>query len=278
MTPTMNRLWSGLVLGALVTSAAALTTDDAANPYQVVVERNVFGLKPAPRPEDVVQPPPPTPPLQVKLQGITEGLLGGKRQVLMKIMEPPAKPGEPAKERAVIMDEGEARGNIEVLAIDPVARSVKLNNNGTVTNLLLADFIMRTTAPPQAATPAPGGAPGTAVPGLPRPAVPGPGQVRPGLQPQAGIAPALPATAFPQPAGTISHMQASTPTANITRPMRTPTAGRPTIGATPSVGNRPALSLEEQAAVMEVERLRTRDAVARGEMPPLPPPLFSPPQ
>lgn len=149
----MNRLWSGLVLGALVTSAATLTTDDAANPYQVVVERNVFGLKPAPRPEDVVQPPPPTPPLQVKLQGITEGLLGGKRQVLMKIMEPPAKPGEPAKERAVIMDEGEARGNIEVLAIDPVARSVKLNNNGTVTNLLLADFIMRTTAPPQAATP-----------------------------------------------------------------------------------------------------------------------------
>ena len=47
MTPTMNRLWSGLVLGALITSAAALTTDDAANPYQVVVERNVVPpLKP----------------------------------------------------------------------------------------------------------------------------------------------------------------------------------------------------------------------------------------
>lgn len=265
----MNRLWSGLALGALVSTAVARTTDDAVNPYQVVVERNVFGLKPAPRPEDVVQPPPPTPPLQVKLQGITEGLLGGKRQVLMKIMEPPAKPGEPAKERAVIMDEGEARGNIEVLAIDPVARSVKLNNNGTVTNLLLADFIMRVTAPPAAAP-----APGTAAPGLPRPAVPVPGQVRPGLQPQAGVAPALPATAFPQPAGAISQMQASTPTANITRPMRS----RTTIGTSPSAGNRPTLSLEEQAAVMEVERLRTRDAVARGEMPPLPPTPWTPPQ
>lgn len=265
MTPTVNRLVGGLALVALAVPAYALTTDSSANPYQVVVERNVFGLKPAPRPEDLVPPPAPTPPIQIKLQGITEGILGGKRQVLMKIMEPPSKPGEQPKERAVIMDEGERRGDIEVLAIDSQARTVKLNNNGTVTNLMLTDFITRVTAP--VTGPAPG-APGV----MP---VPAPGMPRPVPQPQAGMVP--PPGAQPQLGVGISPVQPSQPHAGITmpsRPVRTATAGLPGAGV-PATAQRP-LSMEEQTAIMEVERLRTRDAVSRGEMPPLPPTPWTP--
>jgi hypothetical protein len=237
MTPTVNRLLGGLALVALVSPAYALTPDPAANPYQVVVERNVFGLKPAPRPEDLIPPPAPTPPIQVKLQGITEGILGGKRQVLMKIMEPPSKPGTPPAERGVIMDEGERLGSITVLAIDPVARSVKLDNNGTITNLMLTDFITR------AVGPMPGAAPGV----VPPPGIP----VRP---PGAGIAP---------PTAGFNPVVPNVPQ----RPVRTPTS--------PAGDQRP-LSFEEQVLIMEVQRKQTEKAVAAGDLPPLPPTPLTP--
>jgi hypothetical protein len=247
MTPTVNRLLGGLALVALVSPAYALTPDPAANPYQVVVERNVFGLKPAPRPEDLIPPPAPTPPIQVKLQGITEGILGGKRQVLMKIMEPPSKPGTPPAERGVIMDEGERLGSITVLAIDPVARSVKLDNNGTITNLMLTDFITR------AVGPMPGAAPGV----VPPPGIPGrPAPLQAGVpQPGAGIAP---------PTAGFNPVVPNVPQ----RPVRTTTS--------PASAQRP-LSVEEQMLIMEVERKRTEKAVAVGDLPPLPPTPLTPP-
>src|SRR5438876_6958948 len=86
--------------------------DTSGNPYQGIVDRNVFALKPPPapqRPEDN-KPPPPT----IKLTGITT-ILGNKR-VLMNV-QMPAKPPEPAKLQSFILTEGQRDGEIEVLEI-----------------------------------------------------------------------------------------------------------------------------------------------------------------
>src|SRR6266496_3177881 len=67
--------------------AATTETDTPGNPYQAIVGRNVFSLKPPPPavpPEDPLKKnPPPT----IKLQGVQTIL--GRRQVLFKV---PAKP------------------------------------------------------------------------------------------------------------------------------------------------------------------------------------------
>src|ERR1700720_2046820 len=77
------------------------------NPYQGIVDRNVFSLRNPPPP-----PPPPSndpPPPKLTLTGITT-ILGGKR-ALLKGTPPPAK-GEPAKEQFYMLSEGQRDGNI----------------------------------------------------------------------------------------------------------------------------------------------------------------------
>ena len=146
---TLGWLLCGLVVS---TGAKAATANPAGNPYQGIVERNLFSLKPAPRPEDAPKPPAPPPP-KIDLTGIMTIL--GKKQVLMKI-HLPAKPPEPAKDESYILSEGERDGDVEVLAIDQSTGSVKLNNHGVEQDLSLdKDSAKITGAPP----PAPGGAP-----------------------------------------------------------------------------------------------------------------------
>src|SRR6267378_902744 len=110
--------WASL---ALCTTSHGLTpASSSANPYQGIVDRNVFALKPPPPP-----PPPPavdnTKPTGPKiiLTGITTIL--GKR-ALMKATLPrqnePGKPPEPAKEESFMLKEGERQGEIEVLEIN----------------------------------------------------------------------------------------------------------------------------------------------------------------
>jgi len=127
--PTMKRaelslvaLWAGLVLG---TSAPA-ATDTISNPYAGIVERNLFNLKPAPRPEDAPKPPGPPPP-KIELTGIMT--IFGKRQVLMKVNQPPHPP-EPGKIESYVLSEGESEGEVEVVSIDQSTGTVKLNNHG----------------------------------------------------------------------------------------------------------------------------------------------------
>lgn len=115
---------------ALCMSGNAGTGDAVGNPYQGIVDRNVFSLKPPPPPPDpeANKPPPP----KVFLTGITT-ILGNKRALLK--MTPPAKPGQPAKEESFTLGEGQREGDIEVLEIDEKACTVKVNNYGTVTTL-----------------------------------------------------------------------------------------------------------------------------------------------
>ncbi|MEK7707912.1 MAG: hypothetical protein AAB380_07950, partial [Verrucomicrobiota bacterium] len=123
-------LATGLVLG---TSVRGVTTDGPGNPYQGVVVRNVFALKPAPDPA-AVKPPEPEPP-KIIPQGIMS--VFGRQQVLFKTMMPGSKPGEPPRETAMVLSVGERAGEIEVVAIDENAGTITFNNHGKPQTLSL---------------------------------------------------------------------------------------------------------------------------------------------
>lgn len=116
------------VLSVLLLCAGGNATGaDSANPYQGIVDRNVFGLKPPPtlpRPEDNKPPAP-----KITLTGITT-ILGNKRALMNVAM--PAKPPEPAKQKSFILAEGQRDGEIEVLEIDETSGTVKVDDFGTV--------------------------------------------------------------------------------------------------------------------------------------------------
>jgi len=134
---------------------------DSANPYQGIVDRNVFGLKPPPappRPEDNKPPPP-----KITLTGITT-ILGNKR-ALMNVAMPP-KPPDPAKQKSFILAEGQRDGDIEVLEIDETSGTVKVDDFGTVMVLDINKDGAKLPATPLAPAPvAPPGAAGYRPPG-----------------------------------------------------------------------------------------------------------------
>lgn len=113
-------------------AAQAVTSEPQDNPYQSIVDRNVFALKPPPPPPDPEAAKPP--PVKITLTGITT-ILGNKR-ALMKAPAPPGKPGEPAKpELSYILAPGQREGDVEVLDIDEVSGNVKLRNAGVEVTL-----------------------------------------------------------------------------------------------------------------------------------------------
>jgi hypothetical protein len=184
----------GCIAGALTlwTAANALAVQSAGSPYQGIVDRNVFGLKPPPNPE--YSKPPPPPPPSIKLQCITT-ILGNKR-ALMKIMMP-GRPGVKAEEQSFILAEGQRDGEIEVLEIDDKAGTVKVNNFGTITNLNFKNngvVIANTPAPGMPMPGMPGAPPGVGGGGVPPP--PGP----PGFSPSAagGYQRSIPMTRNPR--------------------------------------------------------------------------------
>lgn len=119
-----------LACAALWVSSTAASGDVPSEPYRGIVEHNVFGLHPILPPPEINTPPPPTP--RVFLTGITTVL--GHKCALLKTT-PPAKPGEAAKEQAFTLAEGQREGEIEVLEINELARTVKVNNYGAITTL-----------------------------------------------------------------------------------------------------------------------------------------------
>jgi hypothetical protein len=151
---------------ALVSRAVpALSTNDAANPYQAIIARNAFALKPPPPPPDPEASKPT--PSKITLTGMTTIL--GKKQVLLKTAPTPPKPGEtPKGDQSYILTVGQREGDIEILEIDEIAGSVKLNNAGVVATLTFEKDgakLPATAAPPAPGGPGqPGGAPGVLPP------------------------------------------------------------------------------------------------------------------
>src|ERR1019366_4030178 len=111
-------------IAALSMGANALVAGTSGNPYLGIASSNVFRL---------TQPRPKVPDLpivslsRIKLVGITT--FGEKRALLRMFL--PARPPEPASEFSCILAIGQRSGVIQVLEVDELAGSVKVNNSGT---------------------------------------------------------------------------------------------------------------------------------------------------
>jgi hypothetical protein len=115
------------------------------NPYQPIIDRNAFGLKPPPPPPtNVVQE---TPPLTVKLTGVTS--LGGEPKAFFQMTEP--GPGKQPKWPPA-MTRGEKLDGVEVLEIDVDKGEVKIKN-GTIETTLNFEKDGIKSAPGAAAAP-----------------------------------------------------------------------------------------------------------------------------
>jgi hypothetical protein len=132
--------------GGLLLSAGARAENGVLpnNPYAPIVVRNIFALNPLP-PVDAA--PPGDPPPKITPNGIMS--IFGQLQVLFKVAGT-AKPGQPAKDEAYILSEGQRQDEIEVTHIDEQASLVTFNNHGTVQELPLIKA-----NPPAVSTPTP---------------------------------------------------------------------------------------------------------------------------
>ena len=102
-------------------------------PYDSIIARNMFGLLPIPTVDphanDPVDPPP-----KITPTGIMT--IFGRDQALFKVSNT-AKPGQPAKDNAYVLSEGERQDDIEVTKIDHVDGMITFNNHGTIQELPL---------------------------------------------------------------------------------------------------------------------------------------------
>jgi hypothetical protein len=261
---------------ALCTAASALTSDSSANPYQGIVERNVFGLKPPPPPPDpeANKPPPP----KLTLTGILSGSVFGGKRALMKAPPSAGKPGEQAKgEQSYILAVGQRDGDVEVLDIDDKAGSVRVNNAGITVVLTFEKDGQKGSvgAPPPGVIPtAPGAIPPPIVPAAnPYKAAGGsPGFVppsRPMRYPGSAGSMTPPVIGGASPVA--SYAGASAPSVSVGgSTLSLGSSSSPNIPA-PVANPVHELSFEEQMLMVEMERERTKNLVLSGKMPPLPP-------
>ncbi|HVV73797.1 MAG TPA: hypothetical protein VHI52_20200 [Verrucomicrobiae bacterium] len=247
---------------SLCAGARAFVPGTSGDHYQTIPDRNLFGLR---APPPATNEPPPPQLTKILLTGITT-ILGDKR-ALMKTLLPPGKPGEQAKEQSLILSEGQREGEIEVLAIDETAGSVKVNNSGTVMTLTFEkDGAKLPGGPPSpgnlAGMPVPANGPSVGAMFQPNPAMaPGPvnGNSRIRTFPTRNLrTPTLPGTVSP-PNGAGA---ASSP-GGVESP-NSPT-GAPT-GQVPAEALPADLTPEEQAIVQELQR----QAAEQNSYPPLP--------
>lgn len=148
----------------LAAGAKGVEKDESTQPYQGIVERNVFNLHAPPppiNPADLVKHEPPP---KITFTGITTIL--GRKLAFLTI--PGAKPGAPPDSMALA--EGQAENDVEVKQIDDRAGIVKVINHGEVETL---DFEHN------GAKPAPPPANVPHVTTLPPPGAPPPGVIRP---------------------------------------------------------------------------------------------------
>src|SRR5262245_59358532 len=123
-------LGSIVVIGSTVNSLS----ESGVNPYQAIVERNAFALKPLPPPQAETPPQAPPPPLaKVTLTGITSLFGPSSKRALLEIVE--QEPGKAVTSRKPILREGERDGEIEVLSIDVEKNIVRIPNGTVDTNI-----------------------------------------------------------------------------------------------------------------------------------------------
>jgi hypothetical protein len=280
-----------LVVAALgvSTTVGANTADPGSNPYQSIVGKNVFRLKPPPPPPSEEPVKVPTP--KITLTGITTF---GKKRAMVKTPPPPAKPGEqPKGEQFFMLAEGERDGDMEMVAIDEVAGSVKVKYAGTEVALNFVDNGAKPTNVPAMPVPGqPGAQPGGFIPQPPT-GLPG---VQPSMQgakplptrtlrlptPTGGATGYNPAGAYPGTVGSYvppaaaNSFQVTTPGGGMqTLPsfqMSNPggAAGAPPAAPTTQ---QEQLTAEQQMVIMEIQKQQNLNNPA---FPPLPPTPINP--
>ncbi|MDB6122237.1 MAG: hypothetical protein JWQ71_1230 [Pedosphaera sp.] len=235
---------------ALAAGVRAVVNEEAAdnntdgNPFKVIVERNVFDLRPPPPPASATASN--TPPPNVKLTGIATIL--GKKQALFMVQEA-ATPGKgPNKELSYILTEGQREGAVEVVEINEKANTVRIKNDGNISLLTFETPKLPTAA---------------AMPTSLGLGAPNAGGARPNyVTPQTtGTIPAP--TGYGQAAG----VNNGTATANGLTQIPLRTVRTDTTTQTQDAG----LSREANMVLMEAERERTKDLTSAGLVPPLPP-------
>jgi hypothetical protein len=236
------------VLGGFLSGAGVSSLKAAAvNPYEAAVDRNVFGLKPPPKPIDPAEANKPQPG-KITLSGIIN--ISKQKRALLKVAVPP-KPPEPAKEESYILAEGQRDGNVEVLEIDEKAGSVKVDNAGSVVTLTFDKDGAKINPGSNPQNPQPRGMippPPTAT-GIPAP---------PGASSAGGLR-TIPTRAMRVPSSPGSDA-AAVQTGTVPPPQQQAVSG-------PSVSQ---MTAEEHMVMIEVERERTKEQVAKGLIPPPP--------
>jgi hypothetical protein len=248
-----------LVLG---TAAARVTNADvASNPYrQVIVDRNVFGLKsPPPAPDPgLLKPPPP----KIILLGIVN-VFGTKKAVLKSAEAPkPAAPGQPpVADVPYVINEGDMQQGITVLTIDEKGGSVGIDNNGQPETLTFEKNGAKLTPGP--AVPAPGAVPAGMPGGIPRPGMPGGLPLRPGM-------PGMPTPTMPGAIGGQGVGASGLPGTSGLTPgvgLATTDSGLPARPVrTESVQN----TVEQNVLLYEAARMRNEELTKAGLLPRMP--------
>jgi hypothetical protein len=257
---------------ALILSASSnALLANTATPYQSIVDRNIFGLKPPPPPTAAAEAPrTPLPP--ITLNGITT-LQGIKRAFLS--MQAPAKPPEPAKPQSFMLSEGERDGDIEMIEIDVKGGSVKINAFGTITNVPFPKITASSPAPGAAGMPGSAGAKGIPAP-PPNPFAPS------GFQQRAIPSRTLRMPGVPNANGAAANAQGMQPGgsqypgsqvngATLNGGVQASTAGLPD-NHPDVVARQPKLSTEEDAIITEGLRQKYPNG------PPLPPTALTSPE
>lgn len=250
------------VAGLLCLLSSGSARGEAVGDYQVILERNPFGLKPPPPPPPPPQPAPdPVKPTNWKLSGLT-ALFKPPRAMFVNQM-----PGKPTPEYLSV-SQGERQGAIEVLpgGIDIAAGTVRVKINGEERTMSFKEDGLK----------APAGPPVPILPGFP---VPGGFNPKPPA-PLGGVqvpAPQVPVVPTAQPIRSAVPAAPNAPAGfggipippSQQRIVRTPTgaAGQNATAPPPA----PTVDPAAQALLMEINRTKDAAKVNAGQLPPLPP-------
>lgn len=246
----MKRRTQAVLLSTLMlaTSPSGLRAQVKDNPYQDIVTRNAFALKPLPPPVPAGENTPPPSPVDVLLTGIST--LGGTKKVLLQITD--KSPGKNKTEYPPPLVEGDIQGRVEVVSINSDEGKVVIKIDGNEKTL---GFDKDAPKAGGAAPNPPAMIPGM-MPGMPPPVNPAGTVPLPGVTTAAGAAAALNAAGVAGPAGSRGNnvmVGGGAPSAQPTAPGYAAGAapgGAP--GAVPTIPVRPVRTYPDAAGGVSV--------------------------
>lgn len=213
----------------------------ADTPYKTIAERNPFGLKPPPPPAPAPSPVTEQTKNDLKLTGITSF---GSLKAFFMATDPKSKAPE-----YFSLSVDEKKDGIEVLSIDDAAKSVRIRSSGVETLMTFATHgVAPPTTPPPPIAAAPG-APG--IPGITPGGAPMPGggvnvmPVTTGVSPMSPTSPGI--TTIPSRTPRIQTGQPNSAAYGF--------SGTPVSNLPPQPMPKNTLSSEEQAILMEIQRM-----------------------